>query len=91
MCAVPLAAGAAVELDEAHAALDQPAGQQAVAPECRRLVSDRGRRASAWPFGFRVEIDRLRRFGLHAEGEFVTADAGFEFGLLRAEFARSGG
>lgn len=78
--AVPLASGAVVELDESHAALDEAARHEALATEGSRVISvepierfDRFRLA--------VEIDRLRCLRLHAEGEFVTLDARFEFGV----------
>ena len=67
------------ELDVAHAALDQPARQQAVGAE-RRLA-----RLDA------VEVERLLRFagevhdfgggGLHAERGFVGGDARLDFGI----------
>ena len=32
--------------------------------------------------GFFAEIDRFRRFGLHAKGQFITGDAGLQFALF---------
>ena len=60
------------ELDVAHAALDQPAGQQAVVGERRRprlrsvLVQDR--------FGLLADVHHVGNGHLHAEGQLVLAD-----------------
>ena len=63
-----------VELDEAHAALDQPAGQQAVVRE-RRACPARRRTARA---SLRLSFERSissGRAGLHAVGHLVGGDA----------------
>ena len=46
---VVVVGAAGIDLDEPHAALDQPPGQQAARAEVARLVVDRGRTARAWP------------------------------------------
>ena len=78
---VPLAAGAAVELDEADAPLDQPAGQQA------EPAGGLGRRVvqaveGAGLGGLARQVDGLGGLGLHAEGQLVAADPGVELGLV---------
>ena len=78
---VPLAAGAAVELDEPHAALDQAAGQQAVPADGlgRRIVQAvEGERLG----GLARQVDGLGGLGLHAEGQLVALDPGVELGLV---------
>ena len=79
---VPLAAGAVIELHEADAALDQPPGQQAVAAHRRPSPCRRGRRAAAVASLSSARSTAPGRLGLHAEGELVAGDAGFELGLL---------
>ena len=79
---VPLAAGPVIELHEAHAALDQPPGQQAIAAEGGRLLVVEAVE-SLRRLGLLGQVHGFRRLGLHAEGQFVAGDAGVEFGLLR--------
>ena len=76
---------AVVELDEAHAALGQPAGQQAVGGEravarlgavhvehCRRLVR---------------EVHQAGHAGLHLERHLVLADARGDLGIVHRRVA----
>ena len=70
---VPRLAVAVVDLHHAHAALDQPAGDQAGVGELARR-----RRAAASPAVSRAEVERLLRLELHAEGHLQRRDAGFE-------------
>ena len=80
---VPLAAGAHVELHEADAALDEAAGHQAVA-----AVGGGGLIVDAVEVerfgGFVRDVGRFRRGGLHAVGELVGGDAGFEVFIVLA-------
>ena len=78
---IPLAAGAAEELNEPHAPLDQPAGQEAVAAKGLGLFFIKTVEPAG---GFRLlgEINCLGSCLLHAEGELIAADAGFQFALL---------
>ena len=71
-----------VNLDEAHAALDQPAGEQALAGKFCRVVCqrDRGRSCARTDSRFAFQIADFERGGLHAPAEFVAGDAGVEFG-----------
>ena len=74
-----------VELDEAHAALDQAAGEQAVAGE-RGLagvdaVQVEGR------LGFAADVDELRRARLHAVGHLVGLDARLDLGVAGGDEA----
>ncbi len=81
--AVPLAARAAVELDEAHAVLDQPPRQQAIASEDGGLFVIQAIHL-ARGFALAAEVHGLRGFTLHLKGQLVTADAGFEVGVVGA-------
>ena len=76
---------AAVELDEAHAFLEKPPGDETFATEIggEFVVESVG---FAGGCAFVVEIHHLGSGGLHAVGEFVGLDACGEFAL-----ARSGG
>src|SRR5262249_25952100 len=71
---------AVIELDEAHAALGQPAGQQTV-----------GGKGAVRPLGsiqvenFRrlvAEVHQVRHAGLHAERHLVLADAGGDLRIV---------
>ena len=77
---VPLAAGTAIKLHETDPPLDEAAGQEAHPSEALRLLLieavERLRLCCLI-----LDIDRFGRFGLHAEGELVTGDAGFELAL----------
>ena len=82
--------GAAVELDEPHAALDQPAGQQAEPAEALgRLVVQAVERASL--VGLAGQVDGLGGLGLHAEGQLVALDPGVELGLVEPATGDAGG
>ena len=80
---VPLAARAHVKLHEPHAALDQPPGQQAVAAVAFGVlvVEAVERRVSAVSSR---QIDRLRCGRLHAIGQLVRGDPGFELIVVGA-------
>ncbi len=82
---VPIVAeiGAAIELNETDAALHEAAGQQALAA---KVVSGGFADAVERAGGVRLfgNIDGVRGFGLHAEGEFVGGDAGVEGGVVFA-------
>ena len=82
--AVPRLALAVPDLHEAHAALDQPAGDQNLpglhagavhVADVLRLAAD---------------VERLGRLGLHAEAKLERLDAGFERGIVlpRLQVAR---
>ena len=71
-----LVPAAVEELDEAHAALGQPAGQQAVGGEGAGLARRRGRTGRRSCCGsFDRSVSSGTR-GLHAEGHLVLGDAG---------------
>ena len=77
---VPLAARTAVELDEAHAVLDEATRQEAVAAKNGgRLVVHAVELLGG--VGLLAEIDRIGSLRLHLKGEFVAFDAGVEFGV----------
>ena len=69
---VPRLVVAVVELHDAHAAFDQPAGQEAGVGEFAVAV------AAARDFGFATQVERFLRGTLHAEGHFERGDAGVE-------------
>ena len=75
---------ARIELHEPHAALDQPAGQQAAGAEL-----DRARIVEAVhrPGRFRLarEIDGLGRRTLHPESQLVSRDPRRQLGVGRVE------
>ena len=75
---VPGLAVAVPELDEADAAFEEAAGHEALAGEGAGAVE------VADGLGFAVEIEGIGGLGLHAVGEFETADAGFELGVVMA-------
>ena len=86
---VPLAARAHVKLHEPHAALDQPPGQQAIAAVDARFLLVQA--VELMRLGrFARQIDGLGRGGLHAIGQFVGGDAGFEVGVFRSLGAMPG-
>ena len=77
---VPRLAGAVPDLHEAHAAFDQPPGDQQL-PGVRALavhVADVLRLA--------VDVERVGRFVLHAVGEFEAMDPRLELRVARARF-----
>ena len=75
-------AAARVDLHEAHAALDQPAGHEAAAA---KLLGDQVVEAvqPLGRLGLMREIDGLRCVRLHAKRQLVTGDAGRELRVLR--------
>ena len=60
---------AGVDLHEAHAALDQPPGDQALLGEVRRTSGCRGRRAAGRAAGSLFDVERFGRGHLHAVGQ----------------------
>ena len=74
--AVPRLAGAVPELHEADAALDQPASDQQLPG------LDAGAVHVADVLRFAANVERLGRFGLHAEAELERADAGLQRGIV---------
>ena len=77
LAARPLRGLRVVDLNEAHAALDQPTGEQALAAEDlrHRFVQTVKRLRGA---GSRPQLEGLGRFGLHAKRQFERGDAGFQ-------------
>ena len=71
------------ELDEAHAALDQPAGQQAVAGVGARLANV-GAVQIQNVLGLVRDIGQLGHGRLHAKGQLVLGDARLNFGVADA-------
>ena len=69
------------DFDEAHAGLDEAAGEQALAAEVRR----RCRLSDAVEFfrglGLAREVHHLRHFLLHPEGEFIALDHALDGGI----------
>ena len=88
--------GAVEKLDEAHAFLDQPPGQDAVAG-VSGLRSWTGLPPSSAPYSFRICAGSLERSAtsgtdeLHAGGQFVAGDPRGQFGVARETFADDGG
>ena len=80
---VPAVGVAAVELHEAHAALDHPPGEQAAQAELGRLLAVEAVELLRL-LGLRRDVDHLRGVGLHAEGQLVGGDAGGQFGVVAA-------
>ena len=77
---IPRNAATAVDLDEAHAVLNQATRQQAIRAELRRrlfLHTVQALRSVA----LLVQIDRTRRGLLHPIGKFVRLDAGLDLVL----------
>ena len=68
-----------VELNEAHAALHEPAGQQAVVGERFRPWLGAVEIERSLRFG--GEINQLRTAGLHAVSHLIGRDAGGDFGV----------
>ncbi len=71
---------AVVELDESHAALGQPPGEQAVAG--KRAVAPLGAVQVEHVLRLVVHIHQAGHAGLHAESHFVLADPGGNFGIV---------
>ena len=79
---IPLGAGPAVELHESDAAFDQPPPEQAQPPvRGGRLLVQAVQPVRR--LRLLREVDRVRRLGLHLEGQLVAGDAGLQLGLLR--------
>ena len=70
-----LVPAAVEELDEAHAALGQPARQQAVGGEGARAVATSGPYRSKTDSGSLGEVGQLGHRGLHPVGHLVLGDA----------------
>ena len=76
--AIAIAAGAG-ELNEPHAALHQPAGDEAVAAECAGVAEFRVEAVILFGLlGLALEIHQLRHGRLHAEGQFLICDGRFD-------------
>ena len=71
---VVVVAAAGVDLHESHAALDQPAGQQAARAEVAGLVAVEAVQV-ARRLRFLAQIDGFRRVGLHLVRQLVGGDA----------------
>ena len=71
-------------LDEAHAALDEPAGEQAVFGEdsSRSIVVETVESQNV--VGFALHVREFGNGCLHAVGQFVLSDAGLDFGIVVA-------
>ena len=74
-----LVPGFVEELHEAHAALDQPAGQQAVVGE--RRLARLGAVHLEHVLRLLRDVHQLRRAGLHAERHLERVDARGDFGI----------
>ena len=69
------------DLDDAHAALDETAGDK----ELFALLA--GAVGGAGGFGFFGDVERVGGLGLHAEAEFERLDAGFQLRIAGARLA----
>ena len=78
------------QFDEAHAALGEPAGDEALPAEAVGLAAlhavERER-----VVGFLRQIEDLARFGLHVEGGLERADARGEFAVVARALRDAGG
>ena len=74
---------AAVDLHEAHAALDQPPRHQALLGEMRSTWDCRGRTAPCDRGRLAVDVEGLGRGHLHAVGQLEALDPRGQFGLGR--------
>ncbi len=74
---VPRLAAAEVDLRHSHAALHQPAGDQAAVGEFAGSVQFAG------GLRFAADVERFLRFGLHAVRHLERLNAGFELGVAR--------
>ncbi len=72
---------AMVELDEPHAALGQPAGQQAVGARTSRRLPSVPYSVEDVP-GLVRQVDQLGHAGLHPEGGLVGGDPGGDLGVV---------
>ncbi len=81
--AVPFASCAAVELDEPDSVLDETPCEEAVPAEDSGFGSVDAVEVLGG-LGFFGEVDGGGGFCLHLVGEFVSADPGFEFGVIGA-------
>ena len=80
---VPGLAGAVIDMDGAHAALDEPARQQAAVRERSVAV------LFAHRFGLLADIEDVGGFELHAEGRLHRLDAAFEILVLAERCVRA--
>ena len=71
-------------LHDAHAALDQPAGQQAAVRRRCRARCTSGPYMSSVACDLLGEVGEFRHAGLHAEGHLVLRDARLRFGIAEA-------
>ncbi len=76
-----LVPAAVEELHEADAALEQPAGEQAVGGVAAGFVDFGAVAIRRWLRGSSAEVGQLGHRGLHAERHFVGVDAGQRFGV----------
>ena len=79
---------AMIELDEAHAALGQPARQQAVRSE--GAIAGLRRRRRRAPLRFLAHVHQVGHARLHPERHLVLRDAGLDLGIVRARCVRGG-
>ena len=80
---VVVVVAAGVDLDEAHAALDQPPGQQALPAERRRVcVSFEAVQLLASPRSPGARSTASGACCLHLEGQLVAGDAGGQLGVV---------
>ena len=83
-----LVPGFVVELHEAHAALDQPAGEQAIVG--KRRLARLGAVQLEHVLRFLGRIHQLRRAALHPEGHLEGVDARGDLRIARRRPAASG-
>ena len=76
---VPGLAGAAPDLDEPHAALEQPPGDQELPGRACR-----GRTARGSACGSRLDVEGVGRLGLHPVGQLERLDARLELRVVLA-------
>ena len=80
---VVIVGAAGVDLDETHAALHQPPGQQTLAAEVRRARVVDTVQCQRVP-GLPGEVHRLGSVLLHLEGQLVASDAGGQLAVVAA-------
>src|ERR1700730_3197386 len=77
---IPAAPPPGVQLDKTHTALNEPAGQQAVAPERRGIgIVESVQLLSG--FSFLGQLNRFRSSRLHLISQLIGADTRFELGI----------
>ena len=78
-------AASRIDLNEAHASLDQTPRHQRLLAEIRRhLFAEPVELASR--FGLLIDVDRADGVRLHAIGQLIGSDAGGQLGVLRVAF-----